>query len=503
MKSRLPESYYNSLSIAGTVIAIIALFMFVFLYAIASMSGISKAYEGIVIFMIIPVFIIAGLVLIPLGMIIAAHRRRSGASRAPARTLPDLNKPANKRALAIFGVGTVVFLFLSALGSYQAYNFTDSVLFCGTLCHTVMTPEHTTYLVSPHARVPCADCHVGSGASWYVKSKLSGLHQVYAVLFNTYPRPIPVPIKDLRPARETCERCHWPQKVYGKQQFLKIHYLPDEANTRWNIEMLLKTGPGNEALGFKTGIHWHVDKDVHVEYIPTDAGRETIARVILTELRTGQTTVFNSPAGKAGGPALEKYAARVMDCLDCHNSPSHNYKDPLAFINLAMAEGRIDPRLPFIKTAAVEACLETYATTAAARMGIAGSIRAFYAQKHPEIAKVQAGRIDLAAAGTVDAYLGNIFPEMKASWSAYPNHIGHFSSPGCFRCHDGEHISASGRAISGDCNLCHTIVGQGPVGNMSYGSVNASLPFKHPVDVGGAWQGTACSDCHSTPPIDF
>jgi len=503
MRYRLPESYYNSVSVAGSVIAVVAVFMFVFLYVIASLSGISNAYEGVVIFMVIPAFVIAGLVLIPVGMAVHARRRRAAAGKPRAHALPDLNKPANRRALGIFAAGTAIFLFLSALGSYKAYNFTDSVLFCGTLCHTVMKPEYTTYLVSPHARVACAECHVGSGASWYVKSKLSGLHQVYAVLADTYPRPIPVPIKNLRPARETCERCHWPQKVYGKQQRLKIHYLPDEANTRWAIEMLMNTGPGNQALGFKTGIHWHVDKDVRIEYIPADAGRETIARVVLTDLRTGRKTVFDSPAGKAGGAALGKYPPRVMDCIDCHNCPSHIYKDPLDFINLAMAEGRIDPALPFIKTAAVEACLKTYATTAAAKEGIAASIRAFYAGKHPDIARSEAARIESAAAGTVEAFLANIFPEMKVSWAAYPDHVGHFNSPGCFRCHDGEHVSPSGRAIRADCTLCHTILGQGPAGRMVYGPGNASLDFKHPVDIGGAWQGTACSDCHAAPPMDF
>jgi nitrate/TMAO reductase-like tetraheme cytochrome c subunit len=503
MKRRLPQSYYNRISIAGSVIAAVALFMFIFLYTISSLSGASKAYAGVVIFMAIPVFIIFGLLLIPVGMVIEARRRRRAAGRPPRHLVLDLNVPANRRAWFLFLAGTLVFLFLSALGSYHAYNFTDSVMFCGRLCHSVMKPEYTTYLVSPHARVRCAECHVGEGASWYVKSKLSGLYQVYATLSRTYPRPIPSPITNLRPARETCERCHWPQKVYGEQQRLKIHYLPDEANTCWRIEMLLKTGPGNPALGFESGIHWHVNKDVRIEYVHTDKARETIARVILTELRTGRRTVFDSPAAKAGDETLDKRAARTMDCIDCHNCPSHIYEGPLDFINQAMADGRIDPGLPFVKYASVEACLKTYATTAAAREGIAAAVRAFYDKNHPEIANARGGEIERAAAGTVGAFLGNVFPEMKVTWSAYPDHVGHFSSPGCFRCHDGEHRSASGRTIRNDCGLCHLIIGQGPAGKMEFGPGNASLPFKHPVDVGGAWEGTACSDCHATPPIDF
>jgi hypothetical protein len=502
-KHLLPDSYYNHLSLAGTAIATIALFMFVFLYVLASSAGLPKAYEGIVIFMVIPAFIVLGLLLIPLGMFRAVRRARRTASVAARPGVLDLNKPANRRALVIFVAGTIVFLFLSALGSYKAYNFTDSIRFCGTLCHTVMKPEYTTYLVSPHARVACAECHVGPGASWYVKSKMSGLYQVYAVISNSYPRPIPVPIRDLRPARETCEQCHWPQKVYGKQQRLEIHYLPDEANTRWTIELLLNTGAGNQALGFATGIHWHINKDVRIEYVPADEKRETIARVILTELGTGQTTVFDSPAAKAGGPDLEKYPSRFMDCIDCHNCPSHGYKDPLAFVNAAFVERRIDPSLPFIKKVAVEACLKTYPTTEAAREGIAGAVRAFYAERYPDVARSRADLIGKAAAATVDAYLGNVFPEMKARWTDYPNHIGHLSSPGCFRCHDGQHASSTGRVIGNDCALCHAIYGQGAPGHMIYGAGDASLPFKHPVDIEEAWKSMACSDCHSSPPIDY
>ena len=104
-----------------------------------------------------------------------------------------------------------------AFVGYNAFLFTESVTFCGRICHTVMEPEYTAYLNSPHARVRCVDCHVGAGAEWYVKSKLSGVHQVYAVTFHTYETPIPTPVKNLRPARETCEECHWPQKFFGAQ----------------------------------------------------------------------------------------------------------------------------------------------------------------------------------------------------------------------------------------------------------------------------------------------
>ena len=496
MRRRLPAIYYNALSIAGTVVAAVALFMFVFLYVIASLSGLHKTYEGIVIFMVIPAFLILGLLLIPLGMVRTARRLRKAAPERPAEPIVDLRRPENRRAFVIFLVGTLAFLFLSALGSYEAYNFTDSVAFCGTLCHTVMKPEYSTYTNSPHARVACVQCHVGSGASWYVKSKLSGLYQVYATIANVYPRPIPTPIKNLRPARETCEQCHWPLKVYGRQQRLEIYYLPEETNPRWDLEMLVNTGAGNQALGFTTGIHWHVGADVRIEYVAADAKRQEIPRVILTDLESRTRTVYEVKDG-SGTSAAASGPSRVMDCIDCHNRPSHIFRAPFAFVNDALASGRVDPGLPGIKEAAVEACLAKYDTLEAARSGIAAKIRSFYEKAHPEIVKDQGPRLQASIDGVVAAFGENAFPEMKARSDAYPDNIGHLSFPGCFRCHDGRHSSPSGRTISRQCDLCHAITAQGPHGRMNYASGGQSLEFAHPVDIGQEWKETPCTDCHS------
>ena len=89
---------------------------------------------------------------------------------------------------------------LSSLGSYRVFEETESPQFCGALCHTVMKPEYTAYKISPHSRVRCTECHIGPGASWFVRAKLSGLYQVYATVTDVYPRPIPVPVQNLRPA---------------------------------------------------------------------------------------------------------------------------------------------------------------------------------------------------------------------------------------------------------------------------------------------------------------
>ncbi|NIA31133.1 MAG: cytochrome C [Actinobacteria bacterium] len=502
MKIRLPHSFYNIVSYAGAAIAIIATFMFIFLYALSSFTHGGTAYEGIVIFLVIPVFIIGGLVLIPVGMIIK-YRTDKKAGLAFTKEFPilDLNIPQHRNAALIFSAGTILFLFLSAMGSYQGYHFTESVQFCGTTCHDIMIPEYTAYQNSPHARVSCAECHVGAGANWYVKSKLSGLHQVYATIAKTYPRPIPTPVKNLRPARETCEECHWPQKTYGKQQRQEIHYLPNKDNTRWVIDILMNTGGGNPALGQKSGIHWHINPDIQIEYITTDEKRMQIPQVTMIKISSGDSVVFENKEEPLAESIHKNVQHRIMDCIDCHNRPSHIYRDPSQFINIAMASGSVSTVFPLIKQVAVEACMKEYETTEEAGKGIADYVQNFYSKNYPDLAKENADSLQQTILGIQAAFSKNIFPEMKVQWTDYPDHIGHMTSRGCFRCHDGKHVSQSGKIITNKCDACHSIVAQGPANDMQYASSQNSLPFKHPVDIGGEWQDTGCYECHSEPPI--
>ncbi len=210
MKIRLPKSTHNWVSVIGAVIAIIALFMIVFLFLISVILNESSSYLGLVIYILLPTIMIIGLILIPIGMF-SNIKKRNGDDSEEQEAWPkiDLNDERHRNAFIIFSIGTTLLLLISALGSYGAFHYSESVEFCGTTCHKLMIPEYTAYKHSSHARVACVECHVGQGADWYVRSKLSGLYQVYAVLTNSYPKPIPTPIHSLRPARETCERCAW------------------------------------------------------------------------------------------------------------------------------------------------------------------------------------------------------------------------------------------------------------------------------------------------------
>ena len=334
MRVRLAAHLKNWVSLIGAMIALVSLFMIVFLFVVSEFLRGGGLYLGLVIYILLPGIMISGLVLVPIGMVIQVRKERKH-KEIEELVWPriDLGNVEHRKAFFIFSVGTAIFLLMSAVGSYKAFHYTETVQFCGKLCHTVMKPEYTAYQRSPHARVVCVECHVGPGAGWYVRSKLSGLYQVYATLANTYSRPIPTPIKSLRPAREVCEQCHWPQKFYAYKLRLESHYLPDEENTRWDIKLVMKTGAEHPALGLKEGIHWHINPRVKIEYVAVDEKREEIPWVRFTDLETGRVMIYRDREYSISPEKLETLEIRTMDCMDCHNRPSHDY------LSLSVAQG--------------------------------------------------------------------------------------------------------------------------------------------------------------------
>lgn len=440
---------------------------------------------------------IVGLLLIPIGMSVQMRRERKQKSEIAPWPKVDLNDISHRNAFFVFSIGTTILLFLSAIGSYEAFNYTESVAFCGTTCHSVMSPEYTAYKHSPHAKVPCVECHVGRGADWYVRSKLSGTYQVYATLANVYPRPIPTPIENLRPARETCEECHWPQKFYAHKLRVETHYLTDSENSQWDIQLIMKIGAEKSALGLKEGIHWHINPEVKVEYIAADKERESLPWVRFTDLKTGKTTIYQDQDSPLDESEIENAEIRVMDCIDCHTRPSHNYRPPSLFINTAMTAGEIPTELPEIKSIALDLCDREYSTMDSAMKTIELEIDEYYKENYPEIYETQNELVVQAIKGFQDAFSKNIFPEMKVKWSAYPNHIGHLEFNGCFRCHNDIHTSDDGQVIRKDCNLCHTIRAQGVPDNMQFAVGDEPLEFKHPEDIDEMWKESFCTDCHT------
>ncbi len=459
--------------------------------------GESGSYIGLFIYIVLPVFLIIGLILIPIGMSRRSKRiKREGEESAVSKVILDLSNQRHWNAMFMFIAGTVLFLLLTAIGSYKAFHYTESVEFCGTLCHSVMEPEYVAYQGSPHSRVTCVECHVGDGAGWYVKSKMSGLYQVYSVLFNKFPTPIETPIHNLRPARETCEECHWPEKFYSYNLRNERNYLADSANTEWNVQLKMKIGSEHSAHGLVEGVHWHINPNVKVEYITSTEKREFLPWVRYINKATGDTIIYQDIYETLEPTALDTLEMREMDCLDCHNRPSHQYLPPQKFVDDLISSGSIPVELPEVKLLAMQIFNNTFSTRDSGSQFIRETVIDFYNSGYPDLAAEKPQLIDQAIEGLLAGYNKNIFPEMKATWDAYPSHIGHMEFNGCFRCHNGSHESEDGKVISRDCNLCHTILAQGSAGNYETTSIDGSLEFRHPVDIDEAWKEMACADCH-------
>lgn len=494
---KLPPSSKNWLTIIGFIIAVINLALIILLFIISTIFNKGNTNLGLFIYIILPGFMIFGLLMIPIGMFLERRRIFKSLVHEVARLpLIDLNDPRHRNAFIIFTIATIIILFLSTLGSFKAYHITESVEFCGTLCHQVMEPEHTAYLNSPHANVSCVECHVGSGASWYVKSKLSGLHQVYAVLTKTYPTPIETPLHDLRPARETCEKCHWPQKFYTRTLWTNKYFLADSLNTEWDIMLQMKTGPEYSGLGLREGIHWHINPAVNIEYISENDKRENITYVKYTNKSTGEVTVYRNDNNPVSDSLVSAATTRTMDCIDCHNRPSHNYNSPTVYFDKAMLTGEVSKKIPFFKKVAMGILRETFSDKDTALLKIENSIKSYYKSDYNDFYTNNIDLINNSVVSVQKAFSQNTFPKMKLAYDFYPEHIGHLESDGCFRCHNDAFKADNGRTISRDCNLCHTIVGQGKQGMIEYTNIRETLEFQHPVDIGTAWKEANCAECH-------
>jgi len=461
MRSFLITITRDPLGLAGAALTSASAVLFLVLYGIdlVGPEG-SGPYRGIITFLIIPAFFVVGLLLMPVGLWRERRRERLAEERgeaAPAFPVIDLNRSRTRKALLIFVALTAVNLVVLSVGTYKGLEVMDSTAFCGAACHSVMQPEYTTYQRSPHARVKCVECHIGAGADWFVKSKLSGSWQVVSVAFNLYPRPIPAPVHNLRPARETCEECHWPQKFVGDRFKVNTHFSEDETNTETKTVLVLKVG-GRQA-GRSHGIHWHVDPKNTVRY-RADEKRQTMYEVEMT-YTGGQITHWKGP--EADSPEAAEAGWRTMDCVDCHNRPSHVYRMPAEELDAALLGERIDASLPFIRREGLTALETEYPSHESAREGIAKAIANFYAESYPDIASRRAEAIAIAGEALGDIYCWNVFPEMNVTWGTYKNHIGHpdmSAEVGCFRCHGGEHMTEEGEMISMDCTTCHSLLAQ-------------------------------------------
>jgi nitrate/TMAO reductase-like tetraheme cytochrome c subunit len=452
----------NPISLLGIWITTISAILMLVLFVLEFLDYLSNPYVGILTYLILPLIFLTGLLLIPVG--IWRTKRYRQKLEATGQPLPELTYPSwdfndvRVRKTAIFVIlATVVNVVVLSTATYQGVHYMESVEFCGTVCHTVMKPEYATYQGSPHSRVACTACHIGPGASWFVKSKLSGVRQVFAVASNTYNRPIDTPVHNLRPARETCEQCHWPEKFHDANVRIIKKYSDDEKNTQLTTALLLKVGGNHDRSGNGSGIHWwHMDPMNKVSYI-ADEKRQTIHWVEHRNGR-GEVTEYQLAESALSPQELGKLEKRVMDCVDCHNRPTHIYQLPEESVDLALSKEQIDRSLPFIKKKGVELLKASYSSEADAHLKIASGLRGFYQKEHPQVVSQRSAQIDAAARVLQEIYSRNVFPEMKVTWGTYANNLGHQNFPGCFRCHDDNHKSQAGKTITQDCAACHDLL---------------------------------------------
>jgi hypothetical protein len=479
-----PRSAFNNwISAIGAVLAGGALFSFALLVAMSFIQGDKNPYLGILTYIVAPAFLIGGLLIVVFGAWLQRRYAIKHAANRPDRWQLDLHNPRQRRHLIMLAGGTCTFLLLSAFGSYQTYHYAESVQFCGEVCHKAMKPEHVTYQRGSHSRVSCVECHIGSGVEWFFKAKINGAHQLIAYAMDNYNRPIATPVKNLRPARDICEQCHWPEKFLGNLDVTFEHFMSDKKNTPYAVRMLMKVNSGRPGAPMG-GIHWHVSPENKVEYYAIDDKRQDIVWMRVTNTKDGSEKIFRNEEFKGEPPVA---LVRSMDCVDCHNRPAHVFPTANDSVEQSMALGRINTTLPNIKRYAVQAMLQKEITTSAeAPTKIADYLRNRYkdaAGLQETITEVQ--RI----------YAESIFPERKADWRVYPNNIGHKDWPGCFRCHDDKHKTASGETVrASDCSSCHVILAQGKTEELAT-LTSSGLEFKHP---GGSYdEELRCADCHN------
>jgi hypothetical protein len=414
----------------------------------------------------------------------------NGITKAKRRAFMILTKWSP--LLIITGFFLLLFIIF---GTYKGYRYTQSNEFCGMLCHKVMGPQYETHFSSPHAKIKCGECHVNTIPLFPLT--MSGMRNIKGALFHTFPRPIPTPLKATRPSRETCRQCHGKAKSMSSFERRYNYFLTegDEEWDRWLLRMLISSGC-RENQEKSDRVHTHED----VSYVAEDQHRQHITWIKSVD-KQGKETVYVTEGSKYAENAPPEEMVRKMDCIDCHSRTSHNFTAPYRAVNRDLANGSISPEIPEIKQKAIEVLEKQYTSRSQAVQSIETGLNKYYKETHPDYYRENKSVISIAVQGIADIYENTMFPEMKIRWDVYPDHVGHLITPGCFRCHDGEHRSSKGEAITRKCNACHTIIEQGPPEAVEK-SIDG-LYFRHPTDIDGEWKDTGCTECHTGGEVDI
>ncbi|MFN2157618.1 MAG: NapC/NirT family cytochrome c, partial [Anaerolineae bacterium] len=399
-------------------------------------------------------------------------------------------------AVVVVGAAVVI------TGAYYFDVATESRYFCGVLCHP-NRPEYVAQEVSPHADLECGTCHIGPGLLPKVEAKIAGVGELWLLVTNRYGRPIEHPVNNLKGANVICEQCHTPTLSYDDEIARVARFAEDEANTETQIDLAVRIGAASEGAGVSAA-HWHVDQAV--SYIARDADKQDIPWVAVTGA-DGQVTEYQATDNPLTAEEQGSLAQRQMDCMDCHNRATHDFRNPEAWVNELMASGQIDSGLPYVKREAMRLLTTPYETQEAGAAAMDG-LAQFYQSQYPAVYAEQAQAVQDAVTALQDVYEHTTFPSMNLTWDVYPDNLGHTDFPGCFRCHDGQHVNAQGEPISNNCTLCHSvpIVRQASEPVVPSEVVNAVLDVPEPDSHRAAdfiWEhrllaDATCAACHGT-----
>jgi hypothetical protein len=498
-RSRVPSPTYNPITFIGVALAAGGLTGVAFFIFVSWLGNGGSGYVGLTF---VPPLVLAllGVALMPVGRRLERRRREKGSLPSFSRNWSfDLTRLVHGRGLLALIGGTIagtLGILVAGAGSLKMVEFTESNTFCGQVCHAVMHPEAVVYEESPHARIDCVECHVGHGGDSYIRSKLSGMRQLWAVASGSYSRPIPTPIAHRRPSREMCETCHWPDRFIDYKTITRTYYLSDPENTPVELRMMVKVGGAGNGFLEGSGIHFHMLSAHKVEFIARDSSRQEIPWVRITH-PDGEVEVYQNDLDPPTEEELETREVHVMQCLDCHSRPAHQFVAPVNAVNAALNGGSLPSSLPEIKLQSVRVLDGDYDTTEEAMRSIEVGLRGFYQEEYPELVAGDGQRLADSVATVQAIYRKTIFPEMKADWSAHPNNIGHRDSPGCFRCHNDEMLNEDGDAIFTDCSRCHAILVQGKDVVQASTDFERGQDFIHPEDSDTVDEFTLCSDCHT------
>lgn len=433
-----PRPARNPITIFGIWLTTLGAFAFVTYYVVEELGLLTSPYAGLFGFIVAPAIFLLGLMLVPVGIWWESRRRRRGDAPWAWPTI-DLRQSRTRTVLGGVTLLTVVNLALVAVAGFGATHYMETDEFCGQVCHVPMTPQFTAHQVPPHASVSCVDCHVSPGAAGTIRAKLNGTRQLALLLVGSYERPIASPARGLPVAADTCWQCHTPGFPDRDLTITRREYASDEASTEsvTTLEMLTSR------------IHWHARADVMVEYVATDATRDTIPWIRVTAPDRAPAEFMAE--GTTSQPEGE---VRRMDCLDCHSRPSHRFSPSAeAAVDRAISEGAASRELPFLKREMVDAVTTEYANDAEALEGIRRQMQGAYAS-HPDVPAAEVAR---AIGAAQQLYRFNVFPDMRVTWGTYRSQLGHAERDGCLRCHDDGHVTPTGRAVPMDCELCHRI----------------------------------------------